>query len=83
MRVCVEVMEVVKGHQASFPLLPKEGLLCDRVIVSRFPVGLMRTHNCIMVWVFLVTKTLRLLSQLVNAPIHTDTRRNLKQLKLL
>lgn len=30
-------MEVVKGHQASFPLLPKEGLLCDRLLVSCWP----------------------------------------------
>lgn len=80
MRVCVEVMEVVKGTRRHF-------LCCLRkvccAIVSGFPVGLMRTHNCIMVWGFLATKTLRLLSQLVNAPIHTDTRRNLKHLKLL
>lgn len=49
-------MEVVKGHQASLPLLPKEGLLCDRVIVSGFPVGLMRTGYCIMVCLFLPQK---------------------------
>lgn len=36
--VCVlsGVEGVIRGHQASLPLLPKEGLLCDRSLVSCF-----------------------------------------------
>lgn len=68
--VGVEVVEVVKGHQVSLPVLPKEGLLRDRLSVSWWLNESEPLHHGLFVF---VAKTRQPLFQLQTATTHTHT----------